>query len=366
MSVDWSDRAVSAAMHLNPYVPGKPVERLLAEKGLREAVKLASNENPFGPSPAAVAAVRRAAADMHRYPDGDATALKERLAARHGVRPENILAGNGSNEVLELVIRAFAGPGDEVVFSGRGFIVYRLAATAAGATPVAVPETDGFTHDLDGMARAVGPQTKVVCVANPNNPTGTLHGVDAVQTFLDALPRDVVVVLDEAYHEYVARETGDTIAHLRHPGLVVCRTFSKAWGLAGLRAGYAVADAGLLAVVNRFREPFNVSALAQAAALAALDDVTWMEEVVARTLAGRARMEARLDEMGLLALRGHGNFVLLHHARAADVAAMLEDEGVIPRPLGPYGMREYLRVTVGTPEENARFLDALSRAMERL
>ncbi len=371
MRVDWLSRSAPPAARLRPYVPGKPVEQLLAEKGmagrgLAEAVKLASNENPYGPSPKAVEAARRAAAEVHRYPDGDAGRLKRALAARHGVSPAQVLVGNGSNEVLELLIRAFAGPGDEVVCSARAFIVYRLAAAAAGATPVLVREADGLSHDLEAMAAAVSPRTKVVCIANPNNPTGTLHGPEAVQAFLDALPRDVVVLLDEAYHEYVAHETGESIGRLAHPGLVVCRTFSKAWGLAGLRVGYGVGDPDLLEVANRFREPFNVNALAQAAACAALEDGDWMAEGVARVLEERRRLEAALADMGLLAAPCHGNFVLLRHPEAALLAARLEDAGVIPRPLGPYGMADYLRVTVGTPAENARFLNALAGAVEAL
>ncbi len=361
---DWLSRAVAQAAGLHPYVPGKPVAQLLREKGIAEAVKLASNENPYGPSPRAVEAARKALAQVHRYPDGDAPELRERLAARHGVAPSSVIVGNGSNEVLELVIRAFAGPGDEVVFSRRAFIVYALAAQAAGARGVAVPEADGVTHDLDAMAAAVGARTKVVAVANPNNPTGALHGAAALQRFLDRLPRDVVVILDEAYHEYVAGEAGG-MARLDHPGLVVCRTFSKAFGLAGLRVGYAVADPGLIAVLHRFREPFNVSSVAQAAAMAALDDMDWVRGKVEESLRERARLEAALAGEGLLGAASKGNFVLLRDEHAPSLAAMLEDAGVIVRPLVPYGMADWLRVSVGLPAENDRFLDALAAARKQ-
>ncbi|MDX8401722.1 MAG: histidinol-phosphate transaminase [Mariprofundaceae bacterium] len=357
---DWLSRAVPQAAGLHPYVPGKPVARLLREKGIRDAVKLASNENPYGPSPAALDAARAALAGVHRYPDGDAPALREALAARHGVSPDAIVIGNGSNEVLELVIRAFAGPGDEVVYSRRGFIVYALAAQAAGARGVAVPEQDGLTHDLEAMAAAVNARTKVVAIANPNNPTGAMHPAAAIRAFLDRLPRDVVVILDEAYHEYVADDAAQDAA-LAHPGLVVCRTFSKAFGLAGLRVGYGVADPALVAVLHRFREPFNVNLVAQAAARAALDDMDWVRERVARTLTERARLEAALAGMGLLGGASKGNFVLLRDARAASIAAALEDAGVIVRPLAPYGMADWLRISVGRPEENDRLLDALAR-----
>lgn len=361
--VNWIDHAVSWSRRLHPYVPGKPVEQLLAERGIAEAVKLASNENPYGPSPKAIKAIRAAAAGVHRYPDGDSRKLKAALAACHRVDPERILLGNGSNEVLELVIRTFAGPGDQVVYSQRGFIVYALAATASGAEGVAVPEADGLSHDLEAMAAAVNPRTKVVCVANPNNPTGTLIETEDLQKFLDGLPRDLVVIVDEAYYEFVAERVGDTLRRLRHPGLVISRTFSKAYGLAGCRVGYAVADAELLAVVNRFREPFNINALAQSAALAALEDHAWVMARVEDIIHQRARLEEYLADHDLLAAPSHGNFVLLRHPRADEFLRRLEDQGIIPRPLGPYGMQEYLRITVGTKQENDRLLTALDQLL---
>lgn len=362
-TVDWSRRAVRQSVHLHPYIPGKPVEQLLREKGLTHAVKLASNENPYGPAPAAIEAIRKAAHDVHRYPNGDCTQLKAALAERHGVSPANILPGNGSNEVLELIIRCFAGQGDEVVYAARGFIVYALATTAAGATGIAVPEADGLSHDLGGMLKVVNAQTKIVCIANPNNPTGSLLGEAELQRFLDALPRSVVVILDEAYFEYVQAVAGDSIGRLKHPGLITCRTFSKAYGLAGLRIGYAVGDAVLLGLINRFREPFNVGLLAQAAALAALSDTAWLAETVAESLSERARLEAFLGDNALLGAASHGNFVLLRHAHAGLIAAELENHGVIPRPLGPYGMPDWLRISVGSPQENDCFIETLTSIM---
>ncbi len=366
MSVDWLQQAVPQAAGLHPYVPGKPVEQLLREKGLDEAVKLASNENPYGPSPKAVAAMRRVADEVHRYPDGNATVLKQALAAYHRVDAEQILPGNGSNEVLEILIRTFAGPGDSVVFSRRGFIVYALAAQAAGARAMAVPESDGLSHNLEAMAAAVDESTKVVCLANPNNPTGTLHAPDVIQRFLDRLPRNVLVIIDEAYYEYVADVLGDSWHDLQHPGLVISRTFSKAYGLAGCRIGYAIADAGIVAVANRFREPFNVSLLALAAAEAALDDSDWVMDKVARCKAERTRIEIALAEHGVLGGHSHGNFVLLRHAQAGNILHKLEDQGIIPRPLAPYGMADYLRVSVGTRRENERLLSALWPILDAL
>jgi len=360
MSVNWMARAVPQTSGLYPYVPGKPVETLLREKGLSRAIKLASNENPYGPSPKAVAAIAAAAAGVHRYPDGDANVLKAKLSEYHGVERNRILLGNGSNEVLELLIRTFAGAGDEVVYSQRAFIVYALAAQAAGATPVSVSETDGLSHDLDAMAAAVNERTKVVCIANPNNPTGTLHGNDALQAFLDLLPRDLLVIVDEAYYEFVADELGDSVRKLAHPGLVVSRTFSKAYGLAGCRVGYAVADAEIVGLVNRFREPFNLNLLGQAAAVAALDDREWVMARVADNNNERVRLESALEAEGLLGGRCFGNFVLLRHSACGEILRQMEDRGIIPRPLAPYGMADYLRISVGSADENSEFLSALS------
>jgi histidinol-phosphate aminotransferase len=366
MTIDWMARAVPQTAGLHPYIPGKPVETLLREKGLSRAIKLASNENPYGPSPKAVAAMQAAASEVHRYPDGDATVLKEALADLHGVKTEQILIGNGSNEVLELLIRSFAGAGDEVVYSRRGFIVYALAAQAAGAMGIAVAESDGLCHNLDGMAAAVTERTKVVCIANPNNPTGTLLDKTSIQAFLDKLRRDVVVIIDEAYYEFVADELGNSVADLSHPGLVISRTFSKAYGLAGCRVGYAVADSAIVGLANRFREPFNINLLAQAAAVAALDDREWVMARVAETVAERQKLEAELDDMGLLGGQSFANFVLLRHSNSNEILQQLENHGIIPRPLAPYGMADYLRISVGLPEENTEFLSVLKNIVGKL
>jgi len=366
VDVDWMARAVAQTQGLYPYIPGKPVEQLLREKGLSHAVKLASNENAYGPSPKAMAAMQTEISEVHRYPDGDCTALKTALAERHHVETTQILIGNGSNEVLELLIRCFAGADDEVVYSQRGFIVYALATQAAGAIQIAVPDTAELGHDLYAMAAAVTDKTKVVCIANPNNPTGTLLNNDELQTFLDALPRHIVVILDEAYDEFVADVKSDSLQTLKHPGLVVSRTFSKAYGLAGCRVGYAVADASLLAVVNRFREPFNVNNFAQAAALAALDDEAWVMDKVAKIKTERTRLEAAFGGLGVSAGKSYANFVLLKHAKAIDILNSLEGQGIIPRPLAGYGLKDYLRISVGTPEENDVLLQGLDVALKQV
>jgi len=366
MTIDWMRRAVTQAAGLYPYVPGKPVELLLREKGLTHAVKLASNEKPYGPSPKAIAAITASAAEVNRYPDGDANLLKQAVANVHAVSSQQVLVGNGSNEVLELLIRSFAGPGDEVVFSRRGFIVYALATQAAGAIAVAVPEADGLTHDLDAMADAVNEKTKVVCIANPNNPTGSLHKHPSIQDFLDKLSRDVVVIIDEAYYEFVADQLGDSVHGLKHPGLVISRTFSKAYGLAGCRVGYAIADADIVALVNRFREPFNVNLMAQAAAVAALDDADWVMARVADCKLERSRLEHALNELGLLGGESFANFVLLRHKQCNEILRQLEDRGIIPRPLAGYGMADYLRISVGSEQENSVFLEALNEIIAGL
>ena len=356
-SIDWGRHAVAQCAQLHPYIPGKPTEILLAEQGITEAIKLASNENPYGPPPAAIEAIREHAAGVSRYPDGDSRALKKLLAAKHGVATDQIIIGNGSSEILELVIRTFAGAGDEVVFSSRAFIMYPLYTRAVGAVGISVPEADGLSHDLDAMAASVNERTKVLCIANPNNPTGAVHSYSAIQKLLDQLPRHLVVLLDEAYIEYM--DEHDRQCPLSHPGLVICRTFSKAFGLAGCRIGYGVADTGLLSLVNRFRPPFNTGNLSQAAAIAALGDCDWVLGRVAESKEQRTLLEDFFGSIGLLACKSAANFVLIRHERSDWLLLELEQRGIIPRPLKPYGMENYLRITVGTTSENAQLIAAM-------
>jgi len=372
MTTPWLKQAVSQAQKLYPYVPGKPIEQMLRELGLTDyevgqrissTVKLASNENPYGVTPKALLAILSVAKGVNRYPDGDCFQLKQALAQKHHVSSSQLLIGNGSNEVLELIIRTFAGAGDEVIYSQRGFIVYALATTAAGATGVAIPESDGLTHDLDAMMKAVNSSTKVICIANPNNPTGSLLKTTDLQNFLNQIPPHIVVILDEAYVEYVADEIEDSIHALKHEGLIVSRTFSKAYGLAGCRVGYAVASSDLLSVVNRFREPFNVNSLAQAAALGALDDKDWVLDKVELCKQERSRLEAALEAVNCFVAKSYGNFVLMQHENSMVLVHDLEKLGVIVRPLAPYGMPNVLRVSVGTKDENDAFLNALAKVL---
>jgi len=352
---------------ISPYVGGKPIEEVARELGLEPSgiVKLASNENPRGPSPRALAAVAQAAADLTRYPDGNAFALKQALAARLGVDADQVVLGNGSNDVLELVTHAFLRPADESVYAQHAFAVYPLATQARGATGVVVPARD-YGHDLAGMLAAITPRTRIVFVANPNNPNGTWIAPDVLERFVAAVPPDVLVVLDEAYNEYLE---ADQQAHAtrwiaRHPNLVVSRSFSKAYGLAALRIGYGVMSAAVADLVNRVRQPFNVNALAQAAALAALADTEYVEESRRLNRAGLAQLAAGFSRLGVAALPSHGNFALVKVGDAMKVYGALLRQGVIVRPVANYGLPEWLRVTVGLPDENARFLAALGSALQ--
>ena len=349
-----------------PYIPGKPVEELARELGLDPAtiVKLASNENPRGPGTKVRAAIASATEELTRYPDGNGFALKSALAFRLGVPAGQIVLGNGSNDILELVSLAFLEPGDEAVYSQHAFAVYPLATQARGAHGSEVPARD-FGHDLGAMRSAIGARTRVVFVANPNNPTGTWLPQDEVRAFVASVPRDVVVVLDEAYHEYLdPAERADSVAWIeRYPNLIVSRTFSKAHGLAALRVGYGVMDATVADLLNRVRQPFNVNALAQAAAVAALADDAYVEESRARNRDGLAQLYAGLDALGVPYVRSRANFVLAKVGAAGPINVSLLKQGVIVRPVANYGLPEWLRITVGLPVENERFLTALARAL---
>lgn len=353
--------------NLTPYPPGMPVEELERRLGISGSIKLASNENPLGPSPRAVEAVAAALAGIHRYPDGSAFHLTRRIAERLGVPPDHVLVGNGSNELLDIVTRTFVRQGDEAVMADQAFVIYRMIVQAAGGRPRTVP-LRGFTHDLEAMADAVGPGTRIVFLANPNNPTGTIYRRAAWEDFLAAIPPWVVVVADDAYAEYVDDpEYPDSIACRRPDRLVLTlRTFSKVYGLAGLRIGYGVGPPELIAALARVRQPFSVNALAQVAALAALDD----EEHVRRTLEvnrqGLAYLYRECERLGLAYVPSHANFLLVHVGRGTAVYEALLRDGVIVRPMAMYGLGEYIRVTVGTMEENHRFVASLERVLARL
>jgi histidinol-phosphate aminotransferase len=349
-----------------PYVPGKPVEELAREYGLAEKdiVKLASNENPRGPSPRVRRAIADAVSGITRYPDGNGFALKTALAALFGVEREQVVLGNGSNDILELATQAFLRPGDEAVYSQHAFAVYPLATQARGATGVVVPARE-LGHDLEAMCAAITARTRIVFVANPNNPTGTWLAPEAMRAFVASVPRDVLIVLDEAYNEYLQpTHQADTASWIAtHPNLVVSRTFSKAYGLAGLRVGYGLMDTAVADMLNRVRQPFNVNSVAQAAALAALADTEYVEESARLNLAGLEQLMHGLDALGIGYVPSHGNFLLVRIGDAATIYDRLLRKGVIVRPVANYGLPEHLRVTVGLEEENARFLSSLREAI---
>ncbi|RMJ02080.1 Histidinol-phosphate aminotransferase 2 [Marinobacter litoralis] len=367
MSVDYQSLAVKGVQALSPYQPGKPIEELARELGLNpeEIIKLASNENPLGPSEKAMAAARKALEESCLYPDGNGFALKQALVNRFGVAMNQITLGNGSNDVLEVIARCFAGPESEVVFSQYAFAVYPLVTQAIGAKGVSVPAKD-WGHDLDAMAEAVNARTKLIFVANPNNPTGTVHTADAIEAFLQRIPEHVLVVLDEAYCEFLTgEEYPDGIQLLeRFPNLIVCRTFSKAWGLAAMRVGYSISSPEIADVLNRVRQPFNVNSVALAAAAAVLEDDAYLNRSREVNEAGLRQLAEGFDRIGLSFIPSVGNFIAVDVGeQSAAVYQALLARGVIVRPVAGYGMPNHLRVSVGLPDENERFLSALSEAL---
>ena len=364
--------AVAGVRGLNPYQPGKPVATLERELGITHAIKLASNENPLGPSPRAVTAAREALAEAHVYPDGNAFELKAALAAQHGVDAAQITLGNGSNEILELIARTWLAPGRAAVFSAHAFAVYPLVTQAVDAEARVAPALPAdhpqqpFGHDLAAMRERVDGDVRVVFVANPNNPTGTWVDDRELQAFLDALPPTTLAVIDEAYAEYVEKSGyPDTTQWLdRYPNLIVTRTFSKIQGLAGLRLGYAVSSPAVAELLNRVRQPFNVNAVAQAAGLAALADAEHVQRSVQVNREGLQQLSRALRERGFRVIPSVGNFVTFDTGRdAGAVFEALQREGVITRPVENYGLPGHLRVTVSTREDNHRFLDALDRVL---
>jgi histidinol-phosphate aminotransferase len=351
-----------------PYQGGRPIEEVALELGLapESIIKLASNENPLGMPPAARAAAAAALAEVGRYPDGNATALRSELSRRLNVPTSWLTLGNGSNDILELAASLMLSPGASCVYSQHAFAVYALATQARGARAIETPARD-LGHDLDAMRATIAPDTRLIYIANPNNPTGTLLAADALQAFLKAVPPHVVVVLDEAYNEYLPPAVQyDSLAWLRrHPNLIVSRTFSKVYGLAGLRVGYGIAQQEMTDLLNRIRQPFNANSVAQAAARAALDEVDFVRRSVELNDRGRAELCRGLAAMGLELAPAFGNFVLVRVGPAGAVYQELLRRGIIVRPVANYGLPEWLRITVGLPEENARFLRELPEALAR-
>ena len=366
-----SDLAPEYIRSIAPYQPGKPISDVARELGLAEddIIKLASNENPLGSSPKALEAIKAALNDLALYPDGGGFALKEVICRKFGVKPEQIILGNGSNDVLELAARTFLSPGTSAVYSQHAFAVYPLATQAVGATGIEVAAKD-FGNDLDAMLASIrgnGNDTRIVFLANPNNPTGTFVAADTLHAFLKRVPANVLVVLDEAYTEYLdATQAYNSVPWLvEFPNLIISRTLSKAYGLAGLRVGFGFASPEIIALMNRVRQPFNVNHLAMVAATAALGD----DEFIARSrkinAEGLAFLGAELGKRGITVIPPYGNFITFKIASANAVYQGLLKQGVIVRPIAGYGLPDWLRVTIGTQAQNERFLAALDQATQK-
>jgi len=345
---------------LAPYVPGKPMEQLERELGISDAIKLASNENPLGPSPKAVEAIREAAANVHRYPDGASFNLRTKLAARLGLGEDQLVFGTGCDEVIELIAKTFIRPGDEVVYPWPSFAMYPIVVTGMGGTSVQVPLKDDLDHDLDAMADAITDQTRVVMVCNPNNPTGVSFGQEAFDRFVARIPDHVILAIDEVYIEFARRDDFPRSIPLiaERPGTIAFRSFSKIYGIAGIRIGYGITSPELASYLERARHPFNVNLLAEAAAVAALDDDEHMQKTLSLNASGGDYLRAELGKLGIATWPTDANFIL---AKAgAEVADALLQQGVIVRPMGGFGLTEHVRISIGLPEENERLIKAIA------
>ncbi len=363
----------SPAISLNPnlenipvYTPGRPIEEVARELDLPPSsfIKVASNENPLGPSPKALAAMERVLKNLHLYPDGNAFYLKQKLADKLGVEPANLILGNGSNEIIEFVGHALMAPGVEVVVSEYCFVVYLIVAKLFGATVITVPAKN-YGHDLPAMVKAITPKTKVIFVANPNNPTGTLAPREEVVQLVNHVPKNVLLVMDEAYVDFLddAVDLLPLIRHGQNPNLLLLRTFSKIFGLAGLRVGYGIAAPELVAALEKIRQPFNLNSIAQAAALAALDDTEHLQKTRENNFNGAHFLETEFRKMKLKFVPTSANFILVRVGDGQKVFDEMQKLGVIVRPMGVYQLPEWIRISIGTPEENERGVDALKKIL---
>jgi histidinol-phosphate aminotransferase len=367
MTCDLINLATPGVAGLLPYPPGKPVEELERELGISNIIKLASNENPLGPGAKAKQAILDAS-DLSRYPDGNAHNLKNVLAKRHGVNTDQITIGNGSNEILELITRAITGPQHEVIFSEHAFAVYPLVTQAVGARAVVVPAIN-WGHDFSAMQAAINKNSRLMFVANPNNPTGTWLDRQSLSTLLESCPEHLVVVVDEAYFEYVDEDDYPNCAQWvgKFPNLLVTRTFSKAFGLAGLRIGYGISHRDVADLMNRVRQPFNVNSLALSAAAAALQDNDHLQQSISLNQAGMKQLTTAFDDMNLQYIPSVGNFICVDLQRTGqngmEIYEKLLHQGVIVRPVENYGMPNHVRITIGLEQENEKFIKALESVL---
>ena len=361
--MSFCDLALDCVTKLQPYVPGKPIEELERELGISDIVKLASNENPLGPSDKVLATIAESSLELSRYPDGNGFTLKSALADKYKLNTDQITLGNGSNDVLELIARAFVSSDEEIMFSQYAFAVYPLVTQAIGAKAVIAPARD-YGYDLQAMSTLISHKTKLIFIANPNNPTGTYLPINELEAFIKQVSDQTLVVLDEAYVEY-GEQNVDSIRLLKHySNLIITRTFSKAYGLAGLRVGYALSHPEVADMLNRIRQPFNVNSLALAAAKVALADDDYIVKTKQHNDAGMAQLITGLDTLGLSYIPSKGNFITIDVNRnGEDVFADLLKQGVIVRPVANYGLLQHLRVSIGLEHENQRFLDALGKVL---
>jgi histidinol-phosphate aminotransferase len=352
---------------LIPYEPGKPIEELERELGIKNSIKLASNENPIGPSSEALKAIEKSLHNIHRYPDGSGFYLKEAIGKFFNLSPSNIIIGNGSNEIIELSVRTFLTPGDEIVMADQAFIVYPIVTQSANCKGIIVP-LKNFTHDLDRMADAVTEKTRMIFISNPNNPTGTAVGREDVERFIGRLRDDIIIVFDEAYYEYVEREDfPDTIKYVRDGrNVIVLRTFSKIYGLAGLRIGYGFAKEELVGYMNRVRQPFNTNSLAQIGAVAALKDTNHLQKSREVNRKGKEYLYGEFKRLRIEYVPTDANFILVKMEKGREVYNRLLKKGIIIRPLDGYKLPDYIRVTIGLPEDNERFIKAFSGVVSSL
>ena len=360
------DNLNPALQDLPVYQPGRPLEEVAREVGLpsEQIIKLASNENPFGPSPYAVTAMEELATEMHRYPDGNACSLRNQLAEKLGVETENLVFGNGSNEIIEFVAHSLLKPGDDIVVSEYCFAIYPIVAKMMGAKIVQTPAKQ-YGHDLSSMLKAVTADTKIIFVANPNNPTGTSASKTEIYNLITRLPSDILLVLDEAYIEYQKDPIDllDLVRSGEYPNLILMRTFSKIYGLAGLRIGYGVGHPEFVGALEKIRQPFNINAMAQKAAMAALSDESHIEMSRAQNTRGSIHIESELDDAGIEYLHTLANFILIRVGNGSQVAEKLKQLGIIVRPLDNYGLQEWIRVTIGSENENKSFLSAIRQVL---
>lgn len=354
-------------LNISPYEPGKPIEEVQRELGLRAVIKMASNENALGPSPKAVAAIKRNLNNINRYPDANCFYLKGKLAKKLGVKPENLVIGNGSDEIITLAARAFVSETDEVIIADTTFLIYKIAAQAAGANIKAV-HMKNFKYDLKGMREAISDKTKIVFIANPDNPTGTYCALKEVAAFMKAIPKTAIVFFDEAYYEFGKQKVDypDTLKYLNKENVIITRTFSKAYGLSGLRVGYGIASSEFIRCMDKVREPFNVNLLAQAAALAALDDAVFLKMTVSSVEKGKRFLYSEFDKLGLEYTPSATNFILVNIKKdCKEVFRKMLKQGVIIRDMKAWGLDTYIRVTIGTREENEKFIKTLKKVLEK-